>query len=67
MRLARTVLSWMAVALLGVGYFASQVAYFAGSPTEYAQRMDQAGIRLIALILFAGAIVLAFFPDREAT
>jgi len=53
-----------ALFMMGGGYVASIVASMSGRATDHAIRMDQPQIRLLALVLLAAAIGLAFVPDR---
>ncbi len=53
------------LALLTLGYVASQRAAFDGSATQYAATVDQPPIKLLSLLLFIGAIVLGLIPAKE--
>ena len=65
MKLARMLLVLVASLLLGGGFLASQLASLRGDSFAYAQRMDAAPIRYLALLLLLGAIGLSFIRDRE--
>jgi hypothetical protein len=66
MKLARTVLSAIALLLLGAGYVASQASVLTGSQLSYHAKVDQPPIRMLAMLLLVAAVVLAFIPEREA-
>lgn len=53
------------VALLALGYTASQRAYFAGSPEEWAARVDVPQIKLLALAVVIALLALGLVRDRE--
>ncbi|MCA1946880.1 MAG: hypothetical protein LDL56_03545 [Armatimonadetes bacterium] len=53
------------VALLALGYAASQRAYFAGSPEEWAARVDVPQIKLLALAVVIALLALGLVRDRE--
>lgn len=63
MKLLRMALASLCVGLMTVGYYASQVAYFKGTPGEYAAKMDQPGVRYLALAVFVGAVLCALFRE----
>jgi FtsH-binding integral membrane protein len=65
MKTVRNALSLIVVILLGGGYAASQAAVLQGRAVEYARQIDQPAVHFLALVLFIGCIVLAFFPERE--
>jgi hypothetical protein len=65
MKALRNMIALVAVAFLGLGYFASQASVLGGNVSKFAHQMDQTGIRILAALLLAGAIVMAFVPDRE--
>ncbi|CAN1493200.1 hypothetical protein MCEMSE15_00258 [Fimbriimonadaceae bacterium] len=65
MKLARMVITMMAVALLFGGFLASLSASIQGTAAEYAQKIDVPPVRMLATIIFLGALVLAFLPDKE--
>ena len=65
MKILRLALSGTSVVLLVAGYVASQVAAMNGTAPDYAQKVDQAPIRSLALIFLVAACVLALIPDRE--
>lgn len=67
MKLLRDVLGLGAIFLLGFGYLGSQWTYFNGDPARWAFAVDQSSIRLLAALLFVGAIVLSFFPEKESS
>jgi len=66
MKLARLITGLAAIALLLGGFVASQLAALGGQAAEYAVKVDQAPIRMLALLILFGSIVLAFFPDRSS-
>ncbi len=55
------------IALLAVGYAASQWAYFAGQGSDYAHRVDSAPVAWLALFLLIALIALGQMPDREVS
>ncbi|HRK22183.1 MAG TPA: hypothetical protein PLX06_10255 [Fimbriimonadaceae bacterium] len=65
MRVFRLAISGLAVVGLGLGYLASQFAFFQGRAADYAQSLDQPAVRYGALALMAVAAVLAFIPNSE--
>ena len=65
MKLARMVITMMAVALLFGGFLASLSAAIQGTAAEYAQKIDVPPVRMLATIIFVGALILAFIPDKE--
>ena len=65
MKLARMLLVLVASLLLGGGFVASQLASLRGDSFAYAQRMDAAPIRYLALFLLVAAIGLSFVRDNE--
>lgn len=67
MKAVRDVLGLGAIFLLGFGYLGSQWFYFQGDPARWAFSVDQTPIRVLATILFVGAIVLAFIPEKESS
>lgn len=68
MKTIRTVLTVATIALLGLGYAASQFAYFQGQEATiaYAQRIDSPPVRLLSLVLLVAAVVLGFVREPEA-
>ncbi len=60
----RTFLSVVVLVLLAAGYVGSQYAYFTGSATEWAQRMDQPPIVWLALLVLVGAIALSLRKEK---
>ena len=66
MKLARLLTGMAAIALLLGGFVASQFAALGGQAADYAHKIDQAPIRMLALLILVGSIILAFFPDRSA-
>jgi hypothetical protein len=65
MKSIRFALSVGGAALLMLGYFGSQYAYFQGDPSSYAARLDEPPVRMLATFFFLAALVLAFVPDRN--
>jgi len=65
MKLARMVITMMAMALLFGGFLASLSASIQGTAAEYAQKIDVPPVRMLATIIFLGALVLGFLPDKE--
>ena len=67
MKLAKLVLVIGIVALVGGGYIASQIAWWQGSEQAmaYAAKVDQPPIRILASILFFGAIIVGSIPEKE--
>ncbi len=65
MKLARMLLVLVASLLLGGGFVASQLASLRGDSYSYAQRMDAAPIRYLALALLIAAVALSFVPEKE--
>lgn len=61
----RTALTALVVALLVAGWGGAAFAAMGGTAAEWAARMDAAAIRALALVVLAGAVVLAFVPERE--
>jgi hypothetical protein len=57
-------LSGTVLALLALGYLASQASYFFGDPAEYAGRIDRPEVKYLSLVVLIAAIALAFFPER---
>ena len=65
MKRIRLLLAATSVLTLVAGYAASQYAYFTGTAPDYAKAVDQPIVVVVALLVFAAAIVLGFVPDRE--
>ena len=61
----RRLMGYVVLGFLMLGYLASQYAYLYGDPERYAKAIDNPQVRLLSLVLFVGAIVLAMYPDRE--
>jgi hypothetical protein len=59
------IVSAATVVFLLLGYLASQVAAMQGTFASYAEKADSAPIRTLALLIFVGAIISCFIPDRE--
>ncbi len=53
------------VALLALGYAASQRAYLAGSPEEWAAKVDVPQVKFLALAVVLALVALGMVPDRE--
>jgi hypothetical protein len=66
-KLLRLVLSVLSLGLLMLGYLASQVAAMQGNALAYAEKVDAAPIRIIALIVLLAAIGSCFLPSEEPT
>lgn len=63
-----TVRSWMSgitVALLAVGYAASQRAFLSGTLAEHAERLAQPAVATLGLTWMALAALAACSPDLE--
>lgn len=67
MKLARLIVGVLLAVLLTAGYAASQWMTLQGRAAEWAAKVDQPPIRLLALVLLLAATALAFVPDREAS
>jgi hypothetical protein len=63
----RKTLSYVVLALLTLGYLASQWAALQGTAPDYSARVDVPPVQTLSLIIFIAALVLAFIPDRERT
>ncbi|RYG33765.1 hypothetical protein EON81_17340 [bacterium] len=61
----RKALSWISLALLGGGYLGAMAMGLTNRGGEWAERMDQTPVRLLALLLIVSAIVFAFLPSKE--
>ena len=59
MKLARTSLGWVGIALVSIGYAASQCAFFNGTPSQHAAAFDTMPIRILAGLVFLGAVLSA--------
>jgi len=66
MKLARLVVVAVAALLCGGGFVASQLASLNQDAQNYATRMDQPPIRMLALLLLVAAVGLAFVKDTSA-
>lgn len=66
MRTVRRAFAWVALVLLGGGYLGAMVMALTGRAAEWAEKMDQPPIRLLALLIFLAAVVFAFLPEKEA-
>jgi hypothetical protein len=62
----RFAFSALIVALLFMGYAASQVAAFAGTADRYAQAVDRPVIAYLATLVLIFAFILAFVRREEA-
>jgi len=60
------VIALVALTLVGGGYAASQLAAIRGNHSTFALQMDQTPIRILASVVFVGAILMAFLPDHDA-
>jgi len=65
MRTARFVVVVVLTVLVVGGYAASQVAYFNGTATEYAAKVDTPSIRILSLLLLLVSIAMAFVREPE--
>jgi len=63
MKAMRSAVALVAIGLLGGGYLASQAAVMSGRASEFALRMDQPQIRILAALMAFGAVILAFVED----
>ncbi|RYG49545.1 hypothetical protein EON79_00950 [bacterium] len=61
----RKSLAWVSLVILGGGYLGAMAMSLTHRETEWAEKMDQTPIRLVALLLLLAAIVFAFIPDKE--
>ena len=64
----RAALTSLVVVLLVLGWGKAAYAGITGEAPAWAERVDgpqAAPIRMLALIVLVGAVVLAFVPDRE--
>ena len=59
---ARKLYAAFVVALLALGYIASQIAASRGQQAEYAAKVDVAPVNMVALIGLVAAIVLYLIP-----
>lgn len=66
MRLLRLATGWVAVLILGVGYFASQAAYHQGRWAEHTRKIDESPLRWLSLVLLLALVALAFVPEERA-
>ena len=67
MKSLRSVFAVVVIALLGLGYFASQWAAMNGSEAavQYAARVDQPPVQLLALVVFLVCVILPFLPESK--
>jgi hypothetical protein len=65
MRLARVALVLVAALLVGGGYAVSQAAFFGQTTEQYIRALDQSPVPILALLILAAAVVLAFLPSNE--
>lgn len=65
MGLLRRLLGYIVLALLGLGYLASQYQALYGDAAAYSARVDIPQVKYLCLFLFLAALALAFVPDRE--
>lgn len=67
MKTIRLTVALAGALLMAAGYFASQIAYFSGRAVNYAESIDQSAVRLLALVLLGGALILgSIAPPEEA-
>lgn len=64
MKLLRTVVASVGLLLMGLGYGASQSAFFGGTTAAYTTRIDQSMVPYLSLALLASAVALAFIPEK---
>jgi hypothetical protein len=64
MKRIRLLIAGLGAVLLAVGYLASQMAFFNGQAQDYASKVDQPQIVLLALALFVAAVAFLVIPDR---
>lgn len=57
---------WVLTALLTAGFLGSQWAAFTGSAADWAVKVDQPQIKLLALAMLLVVIVLAAVPENKA-
>ena len=65
----RAALTSLVVAMLALGWLRAAFAAMSGEAASWAEKVDGAQaspIRLLAFVVFLGAVGLAFVPDREA-
>ena len=67
MKTLRLGLSALIVVLLGAGYIGSQLAAFDGTAADWAARIDQPPIVMLALVLLGLALLMAIARDRQET
>ncbi len=65
MKLLRNLVCLVAVLLMGGGFVASEFAALGGTAQDYAAKVDQPPIRLLALVVLVGAVALAFVRDTD--
>lgn len=61
----RTALAVVLIAVLGLGYGASQWAFFRGTYADYAARVDTPPVRACALVALLLCVGFAFAPVRD--
>ncbi len=61
----RAALTALVVALLVVGWGGAALASMSGTAADWAVKADAAPVRALALVVLAGAVVLAFVPEKE--
>ncbi len=66
MKVLRLALSVVVITGLLVGYLSSQAAFFEKRTAEYAAKVDQPPIAMLALLVLVAAIVLSFVKDQES-
>lgn len=62
----RNALAALVIGLLTLGWLGSSWASMNGRAPEWAQKVDQAPIRILALAILVLALVIAFVPERES-
>jgi succinate dehydrogenase hydrophobic anchor subunit len=61
----RQLFASVVLVLLAAGYFGSQAATLAGEASVWAQRVDQAPVRMLALVVLIASIALSFGRERS--
>lgn len=66
MKTLRLAIATVTLVLMTAGYAASQYAYFNGTASAYASKVDVPAVSYLAFALFLAIVVLGFVPDRSA-
>lgn len=64
MKSVRTAYAWIASGLVVVGYGASQFAFFTGTASEYAARIDTMPIWILAWIILLMGLAIWFWGSE---